>query len=104
MDVLDTFDEVRICVAYRHNGRKLDSLPASVAVAEQVEPVYETLPGWKTDLTGVRQWDELPQTARDYLERLGQIIGTEVAVVGVGPERDQSIFKPGSWLVRQLDL
>jgi adenylosuccinate synthase len=104
MDVLDTFDEVQICVAYRHEGRQLDSLPASVALAERVEPVYETLPGWKTDLTAARRWDELPQTARDYLERLGQIIGTEVAVVGVGPERDQSIFKPGSWLARQLDL
>ena len=104
MDVLDSFDEVRICVAYRHDGRQLDSLPASITVAEQVEPVYETLPGWKTDLTGVRRWDDLPQTARDYLERLGQIIGTEVAVVGVGPERDQSIFRPGSWLARQLDL
>jgi len=104
MDVLDEFDEVSICVAYRHQGRQLDCLPASVALAESVEPVYETMPGWKTDITGVRRWDELPQAAHDYLDRLGQIIGAEVAVVGVGPEREQSVFKPGSWLTRQIDL
>ena len=95
MDVLDEFDELSICVDYRHEGRHLGSLPASVALAESIEPVYESMPGWKTDLTGLRRWDDLPRAAHDYLDRLGQI---------VGPERDQSIFEPGSWLAGQVDL
>ena len=104
LDVLDDFEEVRICVSYRLDGRELRSLPVSVAQAERVEPVFETLPGWKTDLTAVRKWDDLPDRARDYLNRLGEVIGTEIAVVGVGPEREQSIIKPGTWLTRQLDI
>ncbi len=102
LDVLDDFEEIDLCVGYRLDGRELNCFPASVAEADRVEPVYETMPGWQTDLSGVRQWFELPQAARDYLARLGEIIGTEVAVVGVGPEREQSVIKPGSWLARQL--
>jgi adenylosuccinate synthase len=104
LDVLDAFDEVRICVGYRLDGREVGSLPASVARAERVEPVYETMPGWKADLTGVSRWEDLPAKAHDYLDRLGRVIGSEIAMVGVGPRRDQSILKPGSWLSRQVGL
>jgi adenylosuccinate synthase len=103
LDVLDAFEEIRVCVGYRIDGRELGSVPASAAVAERVEPLYETLPGWNCETTGLRRWKELPPNAIRYLERLGEIIGTEVAMVGVGPDRVQSIVKPGSWITRQLE-
>jgi adenylosuccinate synthase len=102
LDVLDDLDEIRICVGYRSEDRALDAMPASADLTARIEPVYETLPGWNTDTTGIRRWADLPPNALAYVERIGQVIGTEVAVVGVGPDRSQSIFRPGSWLDRLL--
>jgi len=102
LDVLDDLDEVRICVGYRADGRALDVMPASAELTARIEPVYETLPGWRRDTTGIRRWSDLPPKAVAYVERVGQVIGAEVAVVGVGPDRRQSIFRPDSWLERQL--
>ena len=106
LDVLDAFEEIRVCVAYTvgEGGRRLDSVPASLAEAEACRPVYETLPGWRTDTTGVRRWEDLPANARAYLDFLGATIGAEVAVVGVGPDRTQSIVRPGSWLARTFGV
>ena len=102
LDVLDDFDEIQICVGYRLDGKAVRGMPASVAQAEAIEPVYETLPGWKTDITGIREWNDLPGVAQRYVDRLGEVIGTEVSMVGVGPERTQSVVRPGSWLAAQL--
>jgi adenylosuccinate synthase len=102
LDVLDELDELRICVGYRSGDRSLAAMPASSELLARVEPVYETLPGWKRDTTGIRRWADLPSNALEYIERIGQVIGTQVAVVGVGPDRNQSIFRPGSWLERTL--
>jgi adenylosuccinate synthase len=102
LDVLDDLDEIRICLGYKSQGRALDAMPASAELTAGVEPVYETLPGWKRDTTGIRRWADLPANALAYVERIGQVIGTEVAVVGVGPDRNQSIFRPGSWLERKV--
>jgi len=102
LDVLDELDEVQICVAYRADGRELRAMPASADLTARVEPVYETLPGWGRDTTGVRQWSDLPPRAVAYVDRLGEVIGAQVAMVGVGPDRCQSVFRPGSWLERQL--
>ena len=103
LDVLDAFDEIRVCTGYRLDGEAIRTFPASVAHAGRIEPVYETLPGWGVDTTGARAWEDLPQAARDYVARLGEIIGSEVALVGVGPDRTQSILRPGSWLEGRLD-
>jgi adenylosuccinate synthase len=102
LDVLDTFEEISVCVGYRLEGRDVRSLPALLAQAERIEPVFETLPGWNSDTTAIRHWEDLPAAAVRYLDRLGQIIGTEVVLVGVGPDRAQSIVRPGSWLARHL--
>ncbi len=102
LDVLDGFDEVRICVGYRLDGRPIEGFPASIADASRIEPVWETLPGWSADTTAVRRWADLPENARRYLDRLGEVIGTAVALVGVGPERAQSVLRPGSWLDSRL--
>jgi adenylosuccinate synthase len=103
LDVLDTLEEIEICVGYRLDGKELRGLPASVADAERIEPVYERVPGWNEETSGVREWERLPDAAKSYLDRLGEIIGTEVALVGVGPERNQSIIRPGSWLATQIE-
>ena len=100
VDVLDTFEEIRVCTAYRLDGREIRSIPASAVDAERVEPVWETLPGWMTDTTGIRRWEDLPERARGYLERLGELVGAEIGMVGVGPDRTQTIIRPGSWLTR----
>jgi adenylosuccinate synthase len=102
LDVLDAFEEIHVCVGYRLDGREVRSFPPCVADALRIEPVYETLPGWKKDTTGARQWDDLPEAARGYLARLASIIGAEIALVSVGPDRAQSIVKPGSPIAKRL--
>jgi adenylosuccinate synthase len=104
LDVLDAFDEIPLCVGYRLDGRDVRSFPPSVADAMRLEPVYETLPGWKRDITGVRRWDELPEAARRYVARMGEVIGAEIALVSVGPDREQSIVKPGGPIAARLKL
>jgi adenylosuccinate synthase len=103
LDVLDDFDEISVCVEYRIDGKTTRNLPASVAEAARIEPVWETIPGWKSDTTAIRRWDDLPRAAVRYLDRLGEIVGAEVVLAGVGPERSQTLVRPGSWLARDLD-
>jgi adenylosuccinate synthase len=95
LDVLDDLDRVRLAVAYRDpaDGREWTTVPASTSVYERLEPVYEDLPGWGTDTTGCRSWDELPAAARTYVERLQQLAGVPVTHVSVGPERAQMIVR-----------
>ena len=102
LDVLDAFEEIPVCVGYRLDGREVRSFPPCVADAQRIEPIYERLPGWKQDTTGVRRWEDLPRAARGYLDRLGAVIGAEIALVSVGPDRAQSIVKPGGPIARRL--
>jgi adenylosuccinate synthase len=103
LDVLDTLTEIRICTGYRIDGKEVRGFPASVIEAARIEPINETVSGWNCDTTGIRNWNDLPQAARDYLERLGEVIGTQVVLVGVGPERSQCVVRPGSWMAAHLD-
>jgi adenylosuccinate synthase len=89
LDVLDTLDTLRVCVAYEHDGERFEHLPYHQSVLHKVEPVYEDLPGWQTDLTGMTEPDELPPAARDYIEFLEQQVGVPIRLVGVGPGREQ---------------
>ncbi len=90
LDVLDGFPELKICVGYRLNGQVIDYVP-DTPVLEQVTPVYETWPGWKTSTREARTWEELPQEARAYLRRISELAGASIRYVSVGPERDQLI-------------
>lgn len=101
LDVLDTLDEIPLCVGYSLGGRAIRSFPPTVADAMRIEPAYERLAGWKRDTTGVRRWEDLPSAARAYLDRLGEVIGAEIALVSVGPDREQSIVKPGGPIARR---
>jgi adenylosuccinate synthase len=91
LDVLDTLDVVKVCTAYEHEGVKLSSLPYHQSVLHDVVPVYEELPGWRTDLTGCREPHDLPQEARQFLALVEEQVGVPIRFVGIGPGRDQYV-------------
>jgi adenylosuccinate synthase len=95
LDVLDGFERIRVATAYRDPavGRGWNTVPASASVYARLEPVYEDLPGWRTDTTGCRSWLELPGAARTYVERLEALAGVPISHVSVGPERAQMIVR-----------
>jgi adenylosuccinate synthase len=95
LDVLGGLDELRICSAYTIDGRRVDQFPSHADDLRRAVPVYETLPGWREDLTGVRSHDDLPQAARRYIARIGELLGRPVSIVSVGPDRGQTIFCGG---------
>src|SRR2546427_7188014 len=87
LDVLDTLDEIKVCVGYNLDGKKCDSLPAVSQDLRRVEPVYETLPGWKSETLGITDLNELPVGAREYVNFLSNRIGVQIGLVSTGPER-----------------
>jgi adenylosuccinate synthase len=89
LDVLDGFSELKVCVAYDLDGERFDHLPYHQSVLHKVTPVYETLPGWKTDITAVTERGDLPKEALDYVSFLEAQIGVPISLVGVGPGREQ---------------
>jgi len=91
LDILSGFDELKIAVAYELDGRRIDHPPSTLHELERVQPVYETFDGWHVDIGGIRHVDDLPDAARVYVRRIGEICDTLVTAVGVGPERDQVI-------------
>jgi adenylosuccinate synthase len=92
LDVLSGIDELNVAVSYECNGNRVHQLPSSLVDFEQYRPVYETLPGWKEDLTKVNRWSDLPAQARNYVEFCGRQVGVPVTIVSVGPERRQTIL------------
>lgn len=92
LDVLSVFDTIRVCTGYRFEGKDLETLPAKLETFEKCEPVYEELPGWSTDITEVRSFDELPENAKSYVKRLEELAGCPIVMVSVGPRRDQTIM------------
>lgn len=92
LDILDELKELKICVGYKYKGKVLEEFPASLKVLAEVEPIYEVMPGWQTDTTGVRSYDDLPLNAKKYLEKLREAADVAVGIVSVGPRRDQTII------------
>jgi adenylosuccinate synthase len=91
LDILSGLETLKVCTAYRRDGRTLTDLPFGPADLSPYEPVYEELPGWKEALTGIRKWKELPAAARVYLESISGLAGVPIRLVSVGPEREQVI-------------
>ncbi|HEX6308254.1 MAG TPA: adenylosuccinate synthase [Longimicrobiales bacterium] len=91
LDVLDTFDEVRICTEYSVDDVGHDTFPYDLTLLDRATPVYETMPGWRTPTSEARGYDDLPQRARDYLERIHELTGVRIDFVSVGTKRDQII-------------
>ncbi len=93
LDVLDGMETIRICVAYKLDGREIDVPPAGADLLEKCEPQLVELPGWKESTVGVKSIDRLPQAARDYLDRVEALCGIPIDIVSTGPDREQTIIK-----------
>ncbi|MBN1681439.1 MAG: adenylosuccinate synthase [Anaerolineae bacterium] len=92
LDVLAGFSELKIATAYTLDGQSITALPVDTAQVERVEPVYETLPGWQEDISGIRALDDLPAATRQYVERIQALAGIPIRLISVGPERSQAIL------------
>ena len=97
IDVLSGLDTVKICVAYDLDGQRIDHYPASLEQLKRCKPIYEELPGWSEDITGCRSLDELPENARDYVRRVGELVGVRISTFSVGPDRDQTNILESVW-------
>ena len=91
LDVLSELPELKLCVAYEIDGRRVTTFPSHLDDLRQAVPVYETLPGWQEDISTARSFDALPTSARDYLERLHTLLECPVELASVGPDRDETI-------------
>ena len=92
LDILDGFDEIKICVRYRLDGQEIDYLPASQSAQARIEPIYETIEGWSQTSAGARSWLDLPAQAIKYVRRVEELIGAPVALVSTSPEREDTIL------------
>ncbi len=92
LDVLDAFDDIKVCVGYEVGGKQLKTFPSDVRTLEQVQPVYETFAGWKTDISAVKQYSDLPRNTQTYLNGIAELTGTTTWIVSVGPRRDQTFY------------
>ena len=94
VDVLDGFEEIPFCVAYKYKGSPIDEFPADAHILSEVEPVYKNLPGWSTSVAGKREWSDLPQETRDYLKFLSDFMERPIGLVSTGAERDDIVHVP----------
>lgn len=94
LDGLDERDTIKICTAYKMGDEILEYPPARIEDWDLCEPIYETLPGWKQDISKCTTWDELPENCKAYVKRFGEVVGCPVGSVGVGPDREQTIPVP----------
>lgn len=92
LDVLTGFEEIMVCTAYEINGKKTHEFPLQAELVEKAKPVYEKLPGWKEDISGIRKFSELPANARKYVKYIEKTLGVPVKFVSVGPKRDETII------------
>jgi len=92
LDVLDGFDEIKVCIGYSFDGKMLDHLPAAAQAQAHLTPVYETLEGWQESTNGARSWADLPANAIKYVRRVEELIGAPVALLSTSPDRDDTIM------------
>lgn len=92
LDVLDALEEIKVCVGYEIDGKRIDTFPAVSMDLAKIKPIYETLEGWQSDTLGVTNIEDLPEKARKYVEFLSNSIGVEIGLISTGPERDQTII------------
>ena len=97
IDVLSGLDTVKICVAYDLDGQHIDHYPASLEQLKRCKPIYEELPGWSEDITGVRNLEDLPENARNYVRRVSELVGVRISTFSVGPDREQTNILESVW-------
>jgi adenylosuccinate synthase len=96
LDVLDALEQIKVCVGYEIDGKRIDTFPAVSQDLEKIKPIYETLPGWQSETVGATRIEDLPEKARQYVDFLSESINVEIGLISTGPERDQTIILPDS--------
>ena len=96
LDVLDGFEEICVCTAYRYKGKEYDYYPAEPWIAERAEPVYKRMKGWSGESKGATSFEDLPDGAKEYLGFLEKELGTGIVLISTGPERDETIIRDDS--------
>jgi len=91
LDVLTGLDTICVCIAYEHQGKRLESIPAKLSAISTCRPIYEEMDGWKEDISEARSLGELPKNARDYVKRIEALVGVPISIVSVGPGREDTI-------------
>jgi len=91
LDVLSGLNKIKVCTAYRYRGKLITEFPSTLKILAECEPLYEELPAWQEDISHVQKYEELPLKAKDYLDRLADLAGVPVAIIGVGRGREQTI-------------
>ncbi|KAL7949190.1 adenylosuccinate synthetase [Trichoderma barbatum] len=94
LDVLDTFETIKIAIAYKIDGEELDSYPADLDILNRAEVVYHEMPGWQKPTTNARTYNDLPKEARDYVEYIEKFVGVKIKYIGTGPDREAMIQRP----------
>ena len=92
LDILDGFDEIKVCIGYRLDGREIDYLPAGEQAQARVEPIYETIGGWKEPTAHARSWADLPAQAIKYVRRVEELVGCPVTLLSTSPQREDTIL------------
>src|SRR5262249_13251909 len=91
LDILDGFEEIKVCVGYRLDERRIDYLPAGEQAQARVDPIYETIEGWQESTAGARSWAQLPAQAVKYVRLIEELVGCPVALLSTSPDRDDTI-------------
>jgi adenylosuccinate synthase len=91
LDVLSGIEQLKICTAYQHKGKLIEHFPADLKALAACTPVYENLPGWTEDISGVRSYEDLPENTKNYLRRIEELTETKIGIVSVGPGREETI-------------
>jgi adenylosuccinate synthase len=91
--VLGEFETIKICTSYQYQGQRYQEVPSQIKVLQEREPVYEEIPGWKADLRDIRNFEDLPPRANDYVRHIEELTDTEVILVSVGERREETILR-----------
>ena len=92
LDVLDELDEIKICVHYELNGNKIDYLPAATEDQSKIKPIYKSYPGWKVSTKGIKNIDDLPENAKNYIYAIEDFVGAKISSISTSPEREDTIL------------
>ena len=93
LDVLDTLDELKICISYESNGETLESLPLNAENIEHCQPNYISLPGWKSSTVGATEFDQLPENAKNYIKKVEELLEVPIDIISTGPERSENVIR-----------
>ncbi|MFZ5645030.1 MAG: adenylosuccinate synthase [Bacillota bacterium] len=91
LDVMTGLEKIKVCTGYSYKGESISEFPATLKILAQCQPVYEEMPGWREDITAIRKFEDLPVNARKYLNRISELSGVPIALIGVGPGREQTL-------------